>query len=100
MIERVIINRFKVKRIELLKTAKNSDIVKYKLYTEKKRVILNISKKDFEKITILKYIKCPFFILSYANIDNEIKIGNSFEISSDDLTLNLECETSCGLNQK
>lgn len=74
--------------------------MKYNLFTEKKEIILNISKKDTEKKLILEYIKPPFFILTYKNINNEISINDSFEISSNEATLDLECESSCGINLK
>lgn len=69
------------------------------MFTVKKNIILNISNKDSEKISILEYLKCPFFILSFNDIEDEIKVEDSFEISNDEFTLNLECEASCGLRK-
>ena len=94
----VFINKLRIDRIKLIDTNKKGTIFKYKLFTENRIIILNISKTNIEKITILKYIKSPFFILSYKNIDNEIKVNDSFEISNDEKTLSLECQSSCGLN--
>jgi hypothetical protein len=72
--------------------------LEYKLFTEKKEILLNVSKKNNEKVLILEYIKTPFFILIYKSIDNKISIEDSFEISNNEMTLDLECQSSCGLN--
>ena len=70
----------------------------YELLTDNKEIELSISKENIEKSFMLDYIKCPFFILSYKDIDNEITIEDSFEISTEEATLDLECQATCGLN--
>ena len=72
-------------------------MIKYKLYTKSKEIILNISREDNVKSIILEFIKTPFFILTYTKVRNEIKVNDSFEISSDLSTLKLECQSSCRL---
>lgn len=89
-------NRHKVEEIKLIN--ENAEIIKYKLFTKSKEIILNISKKDISKMMMLEFIKTPFFILSFNTIKNEIKVEDSFEISNDIATLELECQASCGLN--
>lgn len=89
-------NKYKIEKISQRKT--NENIIKYKLLTKNKEIEVNISKNNIEKSFILEYIKCPFFILSYKNIENKINIDDSFEISNEESTLDLECQATCGLN--
>lgn len=98
MIKGVNINKYKIEKIKLIN--KNANIIKYKLSTRAKEIILNISKENNSKIMMLEFMKTPFYILTYKKIDNEIKINDSFEISNDEVTLELECQATCGINFK
>ena len=46
---------------------------------------------------MLKFIKIPFYVLTYKEIEDEIAIDDSFEISNDKATLDLECQSTCGI---
>lgn len=49
---------------------------------------------------MIEFTKIPFYILTYKDIDNEINIDDSFEISNDNSTLELECLATCGIDFK
>lgn len=89
-------NRHKIEKIKLIN--KKANMIKYKLFTKSKEIILYITKEDISKMMMLEFIKTPFFILTQEKIKDEIKENNSFVISNDLSTLELECQASCGLN--
>ena len=59
-------------------------VIFYKFYFHYK--LLGLIKKNNEKVLI------------YKIIDNKISIEDSFEISNNEMTIDLECQSSCGLN--
>lgn len=59
-----------------------------------------ISKKDTLKITLLKYIKPPFFIIIHKKIENEINLDDIYEIANSKNPFEYECLVSCGINYK
>lgn len=72
MIKGVNINKYKIEKIKLIN--KNANIIKYKLSTKAKEIILNISKENNSKIMMLEFMKTPFYILTYKKLIMKLRL--------------------------
>ena len=65
--------------------------------TEFSEIILRISVDDLEKETIIKYIKCPFYLVLDRSITKTINENDYFEVSTCESTIDMECNPACGI---
>ncbi|RXJ68565.1 hypothetical protein CRV08_06980 [Halarcobacter ebronensis] len=70
----------------------------YRLLTEVNEMILKISENDIEKGSLIKYIKCPFYLILNKSVDKTIGENDYFEVSTCESTIDLECKSTCQVN--
>jgi|GEM_PF-3694063 len=87
--------RIKVKSLKNQVFAKSTNIYIYTLLTNLGEINLCIAKSNIEKLNILNYINYPFYIILMKKVTSTISINDHFEISTDEHTLDMECDSSC-----